>query len=296
LRISGLARESVASPVRHDIIEAIKIARRRRGVMKYPSRGSAFANTTRCDHARCDHNASWPWPRTRVLPSTAMRISGGARSAIDQLDKQYRRTELDGRFRMQTELALQRLSKPTPVSDTCVSSVVRVAHTLTGDADVLDINKGGRYLLHAWRRCRTFDEVVRGMLTLDERLALIELATSACIRNGWVGRPRAPFPPLAVPWRKLVKAVIAAPTVADAPAHRWQQLVKTVDARPVESAHMLVSCALAWCGVFDHDDLGDHELASAAAHERRWFTVNRVTGLRLLGQLFLFQSAPGGTP
>jgi len=227
-------------------------------------------------------------------PGRAVGLSSKARRAIDELNKLRLPEGIPPIFASCVQRALAELENTSIVSNACIASVTRIVNAVTTrDEQSQESHYSGEYLLHTWQRSDALNRLLGGALDLAARFALVELATIVCIEHSWEGRPSEGFAPLREPWWLLLNAVTKTKFVGDAHTRRWQEIIAQLRKTPVEGAPQNVACALAWAGLVDVDggDLYDEDFARAAGKERRWFTVSRGFGLRLLGQLFLFSDA-----
>jgi hypothetical protein len=196
-----------------------------------------------------------------------VQISRGARRAVDRLNERYPLGEITRSFVSHVSAALQELEKSPDIPAPCVDSVVRIALALVArSSGVLQGNHGGQYLLHVWRRSDALSRLLGGALPVEERFALIELATLVCIERSWVGLPPPKFAPLHEPWWMLLNAVVETVMVGDNQTKRWQEIIARLRKAPVEGAPQNVACALAWCGMVDIErgELVDEDFAYAA--------------------------------
>lgn len=220
-----------------------------------------------------------------------VNISRRARRLVEKLNEQYSHCELRDTFMPCALDALMELERTDEVPGACIESLSHIIDALVArSSGVLKSNHGGQYLLHLWGRSSSLNRLLGGPLHVDARFALIELATLVCMKQSWIGPPPPMFPPLQEPWWMLLNAIIGFEIASDERTQRWQDIIAHLRRAPVEGAAQNLACALAWCGMVDveRDELIDDDFAYAARRERRWFTVSRGFGLRLLGQLFLF--------
>ena len=253
-----------------------------------------------------------PQPRDMLARMAGTRrpasiTSRGWRS-VEKLNERYLRADIARHFVPSVHRALSELEGTSDIPAECVESVLRIIDTLVvRSAGVLESYHGGQYLLHMWRRSDALNRLLGGALDLVVRFALIELATFTCIEQSWQGCPPdahpeevphtnaagsatpSRFAPLHEPWWPLLNAVIKTKMIGDPRTQRWQEIIGHLRSTPVEGAPQNVACALAWAGIVDVErgELFDDDFARAAGRERRWFTVSRGFGLRLLGQVFL---------
>jgi len=218
---------------------------------------------------------------------------------IDELNQRYERGDIATRFVPLARRTIAELEGTGAIPDACVDSVGRMIHALAArtSSGVLETQHGGEYLRHMWQRSDGLNRLLGGVLELEVRFALIELATFVCIEHSWIGCPPKGFAPLRPPWRTMIDAVASTGMTGDSRTQRWREIVSDIRDRPVEGARQILTCALTRSGMVDVErgELSDDDFAAAAGKGRRWFNQSHCAGVRLLGQTFRIKDRPSAS-
>jgi hypothetical protein len=168
------------------------------------------------------------------------------------------------------------------------------AHDANGEVPT---GHGAALVLHFQRRSQQLELIKR---PIECRFALIELALSASLANGWTRSPMTLTTKQA--HRSCIDHVVQLPPSPDIELEGWRRVLRVVLHSEDSTSEVIrnIACALVWCGYFSLERamITDEHLARVFETARTEFVRFRVEALRWLPWLleFSLQPSAGGVP